>query len=295
MHADDTPDDTPDDAPAATPLATPIDARQAAALLGTAAWLDVRDEASFASGHLPGAGNVPLQDWTERRHELPPPRDGVIAIADDAAHAREAAQQLATFGYRDVAWLDAPWRSMGVAASREPAKPLWRPAPFLERVLPAIPRGGTLDVACGAGRDAVFLARNGFEVEAWDRDTGALARADALAARNGVHLRTVTVNLEAAVAPAFAEAKYALILCFRYLHRPLFPLLMHALAPGGHLVYETFREGQERYGHPRRPRFLLYRGELREAFAALELLEYEESEPAGGPVMARLHARKPQH
>ena len=283
----------PDD-PVPSPCnATELDVMRARARLGVASWLDVRDESEFARGHLPGGGNVPLALWTDRRHELPPREDTVVVIADDPAAASTAAGRLAALGYPHVEWLNAAWAQLGLEASREPAAPLWKPAAFLERVLPSIPLGRALDVACGAGREAVHMSLHGFEVEAWDRDAEALSRANALAARHGVCLRTVTTDLEQETAPVFGEAKYALVVCFRYLHRPLFPLLRDALAPGGHIVYETYREGQERYGRPRRPRFLLRPGELREAFAALELLEYEETSPEGGPVMARLHARKP--
>jgi hypothetical protein len=83
------------------------------------------------------------------------------------------------------------------------------------------------------------------------------------------------------------------VICFRYLHRPLFHQIESALAPGGRLVYETFRSGQEKIGRPRRERFLLRPGELESAFPGLVVEHYAELEPAGGPVTARLLARKP--
>ena len=70
--------------------------------------------------------------------------------------------------------------------------------------------------------------------------------------------------------------------------------MARALAPGGHLVYETYRVGQERYGRPRRAQFLLRPGELEGAFVGLgcEVLRYEETDPPGGPLTARLWARR---
>jgi hypothetical protein len=79
---------------------------------------------------------------------------------------------------------------------------------------------------------------------------------------------------------------------FRFLHRPLFPAIAGSLARGGMLVYETFRRGQERFGRPRHPRFLLDDGELAEAFPSLEVLRYEETESPDGPVLASLLARR---
>ena len=79
----------------------------------------------------------------------------------------------------------------------------------------------------------------------------------------------------------------------RFLHRPLLPWLERALAPGGALVYETFRTGQERHGRPKQARYLLQPGELTTAFPSLVVEHYEEVEPEGGPVLARLLARRP--
>jgi tellurite methyltransferase len=267
--------------------------QQARERLGQGAWVDVRDEAAYAAGHLPGCGNVPLSAWADRRHEWPPPDAGVVVVADDPAMAHEAASRLGTAGHARVSWLDAPWDSLGVEPVLGPAARLWRPAAFLAEAVAGLPRGRALDVACGTGRDAVFLALEGFDVEAWDHDGPALDRARDLARRHGAAIRTVRADLETAEPPELPDSAFALVACFRYLHRPLLPAIGRALAPGGHLVYETFRQGQERFGRPCRPRFLLRPGELREAFGSLEILRYEEPSPAGGPYTARLLARRP--
>lgn len=257
------------------------------------AWLDVRDEPAFARGHVPGAGHVPAHELEPRRAELPPRDSGVLVLADSGAEAEAAAAALSGMGYADVAWLDAPATALpdGDAGHGPPAR-LWRPAPFLAHVLPRLPRGRAIDLAAGSGREAVFLALHGFQVEAWDHAPEALARAADLARRNGVALTTVVADLERG-APPLPERACQLVTCFRFLHRPLFPAIARALAPGGALVYETYRVGQERFGHPRRRAFLLEPNELSSAFPGLSVERYEESDPAQGPVTARLLARKP--
>jgi SAM-dependent methyltransferase len=255
-------------------------------------WLDVRGEDAFRDGHLPGAGNVPLVEWDERRHELPPRALAITVVADDPRDAAEAARRLEAARYTSVAYLDAPWSAVERTSDTGPPRRLWRPAPFLEEVLPELPRGHALDVACGSGRDAVFMALAGFDVEAWDHDEHALAAVRRLAGRHRVAIDVRAVDLEAPRA-ALPESRYMLVVCFRFLHRPLFQSIARALQPGGHLVYETFRDGQQRFGKPVRPRFLLRPGELASAFEGLETLRYEETAPPGGPLTARLLARRP--
>jgi SAM-dependent methyltransferase len=199
---------------------------------------------------------------------------------------------MAASGFARVDWLERPWRELGVAADLGPAARLWRPAPFSSACCRRFPKGRALDLACGSGRDAVFLAMHGFDVEAWDRDAAALETVERIRApsrRAGV--RTRRIDLEAPDV-SLGEAAWDLIVCVRFLERPLFPAITRALAPGGHLVYDTYREGQEQFGKPRRARFLLRAGELRAAFAGLDVLAYEEPSPPGGPWTARLHARR---
>lgn len=133
------------------------------------------------------------------------------------------------------------------------------------------PGGRVLDVACGGGRHARWLAARGHPVEAIDRDPVALAE---LAAIPGITARHS--DIEAEPWP-YSGQTFAGIVVVNYLHRPLFPHLLGALAPGGVLIYETFAAGNERYGRPANPDFLLRPGELLEAVRGrLRVLAYED-------------------
>lgn len=135
-----------------------------------------------------------------------------------------------------------------------------------------VPGGVVLDLACGAGRHARALAGRGHPVLALDRNREALA---GLAGVNGIE--SVTEDLEDGSPWPLAERRFAAVVVVNYLHRPLFPALVGALADGGVLVYETFAVGNERFGKPSNPHFLLRPGELLEAFAgALHVVAFEQ-------------------
>ena len=146
-----------------------------------------------------------------------------------------------------------------------------QPSAWVLRWAPRIPAAGrVLDLACGSGRHARWLAARGHRVEAVDRDADAL---DALVGVAGVSTRVA--DLENGPWP-YAGEKFAAIVVVNYLHRPLFPHLLAGLAPGGALIYETFAAGNERYGRPRNPDFLLQPGELLQvAHGRLEVIAYE--------------------
>ncbi len=128
--------------------------------------------------------------------------------------------------------------------------------------------GPVLDLACGKGRNAVFLAEQGCAVEGIDRSAEALEEAALLAKRRGV--------LEAPGAPLddlLPPGAYAAVIVIKYLHRPLIPHIKEALRPGGVLVYETFTTRQREIAdHPSNPAFLLEPGELRRLFADFEFI-----------------------
>lgn len=158
------------------------------------------------------------------------------------------------------------------------------PSPWVVRWAAEIPAGGAvLDLACGAGRHATFLGGRGHAVTAVDRDAALLA---ALEATPGVE--TVQADLEGAPWP-FPGRRFAGVVVTNYLHRPLFPALLEALLPGGVLIYETFAAGNERYGRPSNPDFLLRPGELLEvARGRMRVLGYEDVfVPAPQPAMVQ--------
>jgi SAM-dependent methyltransferase len=137
------------------------------------------------------------------------------------------------------------------------------------------PGGSVLDVACGSGRHAVWLAARGFAVTGVDRNVEALQGLP-----TGVE--TVHADLEGAPWP-LPGRQFDAVVVTNYLWRPLWPALLQALAPGGVLICETFALGQQRYGKPSRPDFLLQPGELLQVCAGLRVVAYEdglEAEPA---------------
>jgi SAM-dependent methyltransferase len=152
------------------------------------------------------------------------------------------------------------------------------PSAWVARWADRVPAGGrVLDLACGTGRHARYFAARGHPVEAVDRDPAMLARLDGV---GGVSTRCA--DLEGGPWPYEGE-RFAGIVVTHYLHRPLFPHLLAALAPEGALIYETFAAGNERYGRPSNPAFLLKPGELLEVVRGrLRVVAYEDlivSEP----------------
>jgi len=146
-----------------------------------------------------------------------------------------------------------------------------------------IPHGGrVLDLAAGSGRHTKLLAESGYCVEAVDRDISGLAECAVLPAVN-IHEH----DLELGVWP-YAKGHFSGIVVTNYLHRPLFPSLINALAPGGVLIYETFAKGNEVYGRPANPDFLLRPGELLDVVRGqLRVIAFEDiytSEPKAAMV-----------
>jgi SAM-dependent methyltransferase len=167
------------------------------------------------------------------------------------------------------------------------------PSDFIVRHA-ALIRGHVLDIACGSGRNALFLARRGYTVDGIDIALAGLLRARDIARVEGLPVQLIQADLEQFTLPV---ARYGAIINARYLQRSLFGQIERALEPGGILLFETFLIDQMQFGHPRNTDFLLQRGELRAAFPTLGPIEYEEGlfvHESGEAYLARLAARKPQ-
>ena len=162
------------------------------------------------------------------------------------------------------------------------------PSPWIVQWAGLVPADATvLDVAAGGGRHARFFAGRGHAVTAVDRDVSALV-AD-------TNVEIVQADLEDGSPWPLPGRGFGAIVVTNYLHRPLFPALLYALAPGGVLLYETFMEGNERFGRPSNPEFLLKDGELLEIVRGRFSVVAYEARLVSEPKMAmvqRIAARK---
>lgn len=185
-----------------------------------------------------------------------------------------------------------PTRIAVTPAGPDPHGSAGAPSAWVRRFLPLIPAGGeVLDLACGRGRHAFLLQAAGKRVLAADRDAAALA--DIASAG----IATLQGDLEASDAAwPFDAGRFAGIVVTNYLHRPLLSRIAAAVAEGGVLIYETFARGNERFGKPSNPDFLLAPGELLAVAAetGLHVIAYETGivDAPRPAVVQRLCARR---
>jgi SAM-dependent methyltransferase len=143
-------------------------------------------------------------------------------------------------------------------------------SPWIEKYSNLIPKTrSVLDVACGAGRQSLYLLGQGYDVVAVDIDILAIEKH-----RQHPHLTIIKADLEKNTWP-FLKSAFSGIVVVNYLWRPLFPDLLDSLAPGGILLYDTFAQGNEKYGSPSNPDFLLVPEELSKVCRRdLDILDY---------------------
>jgi len=172
-----------------------------------------------------------------------------------------------------------------------PAAFLWEHrGVFLDGPLP----GPVLDLACGGGRNGVFLAAEGLSVVCCARSPEALDRTRHLADEHGVTVSLWQADLEWEGANPLPVDFYGGIIVFRYLHRPLISHIRKSLKAGGVLMYETFTVEQPRFGKPRNPDFLLKNGELRGWFEDWEVIDFFEGVREGPKrAVGQIVCRKP--
>jgi SAM-dependent methyltransferase len=148
-----------------------------------------------------------------------------------------------------------------------------QPSAWVIRFAPLVPPGGTvLDLAAGGGRHARLFRGRGHPVTAVDRDASGLADL-----RDDPGVEIVEDDLEDGSPFPFKGREFAGVVVTNYLHRPMLADIAAAVAPGGALIYETFARGQERFGRPKNPDFLLKPGELLDAVqGSLRVAAYED-------------------
>ena len=166
---------------------------------------------------------------------------------------------------------------------------------ILKKYFRILPGGRALDVAAGEGRNAIFLAEHGFDVEAVDISKVALRRARKFAQARGVKIRIVVADLDTYPIP---KEVFDLIIDFYFLNRRLIPRIKRGLKKGGMVVFETYLIGQKTCGleGPANPKYLLKPNELLRLFRDFRILFYREGIFREGPkrkTIASLIAQKP--
>ena len=156
-----------------------------------------------------------------------------------------------------------------------------KPAGFLQEIFDSdswqIAPGQALDIACGSGRNALFLAARGFHVTAVDISSVGLEQAAQRAREKSLSISWQQADLESLPLP---QTAYDLILNINYLQRSLIPQIKSALKGGGFVIFETFLIDQQTIGHPSNPNFLLAHNELLDHFHGFRVLYYREGKCA---------------
>lgn len=275
--------------------------------------IDLRSEEEFVCGHHILAANFPLISLLKRMHELPK-RTQKIALCGSSDQLKLALEQLTGKGYQVetlLTWngqLKLTLEQRKQLAHGKSNHRLWSPAKIVERfqdyylsnreqlsgLANCNASGKVLDIACGAGRDSVYMATCGWKVYSIDYLPDALDKLTLMAAHNNVVVNTECLDLEKALSQMKVHiADCEVVIIVRYLQRELLPLIKQELMAGGFIVYQTFLKGCEAFGSPRNPRYLLQPGELAEVFNGFDILVDEIEYLADGRPTNVFIARKP--
>ena len=165
------------------------------------------------------------------------------------------------------------------------------PVEFLKENVEFLPKGRAIVLAMGEGRNAVFLAQKGFEVEGIDVSTHALEKARRLALEKGVDVRAFQADLDSYQLPS---QSYDVVACFYYLQRGLIPQMKAALKPGGMIIMETYTRDNLKHGFsgPKNPDHLLDTNELLHLFSDLKVVLYREMVVEGRKAVASIIAQR---
>jgi tellurite methyltransferase len=249
--------------------------------------IDVRSANSFAELHLQNSANIPFDELAERTHELPE-KNTPLNVVGQTQQLTSATEFLQSKGYQicasqvvSIEGLNNTFSTSKLTTGNQSTR-FWQPASVVQTFCDKVAVGKSnkkgLDLACGAGRDSIFLGLQGWQMTAVDSSEHALSRVTGSAKRAGIKVDCIQLDLEKNIQWLLENKQtFDLVVIVRYLHRPLFEMIDRLLSKSGYLVYQTFMQGCEQFGSPRNPRFLLKEKELSDYFSNYQII-YDQIE-----------------
>ncbi|NPA71855.1 MAG: methyltransferase domain-containing protein [Gammaproteobacteria bacterium] len=268
--------------------------------------LDLRNQAAYRLAHIQNSTLMPWSELPERLNELPATFEKSpckLYLVGDKEQVEAASIFLDSKGYEvngslvvesDAAMQQWSAHLPGKVISGKDSKQLWSSSPLLREFTDYLlaqgfdakqmkPRPKALDLGCGGGRDAVSLAKLGWQVTAVDQESRVLKRAKQLADHSGAMAKFKCCDLKKQ--GCFPEGTFKLVVVVRYLNRELFQQIDAAIEPGGYLLYQTFVTGVEAFGSPKNPNAILQLDELSKEFKDYEIIvDRIDKLPDGRPV-----------
>jgi SAM-dependent methyltransferase len=251
-----------------------------------AKYLDVRPEEDYEKSHLMFSASIPWDQLPNRMHELPPRGASLNVVLpqgmnqDDIKSFFEARGYLINSFREDIPQqnLESNEIEVGKRSFR-----LWKCCSFLEEAIPIIEQSiqpserDAMDLACGSARDAIYLAMRGWKITAIDYLDSLLEKAMNMAQKYELeNFDTKCIDMESDPNSLDNLPQVNLIHVARYLHRPLFVQIRRLVKIGGFVVYHTFTKGVEKFGKPRRQRFILEPEELIRLLPGFNVIRYRE-------------------
>lgn len=231
--------------------------------------IDLRSLEDYQYAHLKEATHLPWPDIQQRQHELPA-RPAKLRLVGDEHYLADANAFLVSKGYEIVESLCSQTMESSLTEQGNYSRRLWQPCSLIAEFSKYANRKTVLDIGCGGGRDAVFLAEQGGQVTAIDKQMVVLDRAKRLADTHNVQVDFRCCDLTERT--CLEDENFDVIVMIRYLNRNLFDWIKNHLKPNGHLIMQTFIEGVEPFGSPKNPSFILRSGELAKTFSDFKII-----------------------
>ena len=244
--------------------------------------IDVRPANEFNDAHIIASSSFPAKEIENRLHELPV-RSKQLSLFGTLEQLAEAKLLLEKKGYTIAGKMladthqikklkSSKWFEQGSFSKR-----LWQPAnvvaTFIKHYAKQSPNNTGLDIACGSGRDCVYMASQGWSMTGIDYSPSSLDKLVNLAKQNNQRITPLLLDLEKHFSRLLAlKQSYGAVIVVRYLHRPILDQLKTLIDDKGFIIYQTFLKGCEDFGSPKNPRFLLEPGELATVFSDFRII-----------------------